>query len=463
MTTPEQIFSRDQVLHMFRASQIYLLLGAAITTIGILAAAFATLRRRFDALLLWFSLFAVLYGTRLILYHQIVWRMGPAPSDFERIATALGYLVPIPAFYFFRALNLVNRVGRILIDIVAPALGLLSLITLVIGLRHLISNINNTIVTALLIVFIVNLIRNRDASTDVRLIHRGLFVFIASALYENILGIFGSVYNVEPFAFLFVLAALGIVAGRRTLAREQQLSVIQKELEIAQRIQLSILPTQLPSSGSFRVAARYLPMTTVAGDFYDVLASAPHETGLLIADVSGHGIPAALIASMVKLAAAAERDHIAHPARLLEGMNRALCGNTQSQFVTAGYVYLNAATNELRYAAAAHPPMLLLRGDNVIEIEENGLMLAAFDFATYTTRTLPLHPDDRLVLYTDGLLEAADAAGEEFGRDRLHAQLRDTVHLPPAEAADRIIHAVQHFAAIQNDDLTILVCDHSSE
>src|SRR5262249_52425657 len=145
-----------------------------------------------------------------------------------------------------------------------------------------------------------------------------------------------------------------------------------------------ILPAEFPSSTHFRVAARYVPMASIAGDFYDYVPVDNDRAGFLIADVSGHGIPAALIASMVKLAAASQRSMAADPARFLLGMNSALLGNTQEQFVTAAYVHLDAESHELRYSAAGHPPMLLLRNSEVIGLEENGLILAAFPFAAYS-------------------------------------------------------------------------------
>ena len=230
---------------------------------------------------------------------------------------------------------------------------------------------------------------------------------MAFALWDNIAGHFGYSLRVEPYGFVVFLGALGYVAARQTLERDQQLGEIQKELEVARRIQLSILPGDFPGSHNFRVAARYVPMTSVAGDFYDFLIADDTQAGLLIADVSGHGVPAALIASMVKLAATSQRGNAANPAVLLAGMNTALCGNTQGQFVTAAYVYLNSEAGELCYSAAGHPPMLLLRNGSASEILENGLMLAAFDFATYTSAAQPLHPGDRLLLYTDGIVEAA--------------------------------------------------------
>ena len=111
---------------------------------------------------------------------------------------------------------------------------------------------------------------------------------------------------------------------------------------------------------------------------------------------------------MVKLAANSQKEDAAQPEKLLAGMNATLCGNTQSQFVTAAYAHLDAHSGELRYAAAAHLPLLLLRDGKVASIEENGLMLALFSSATYTSTTQQLKAGDRLLLYTDGIVEAED-------------------------------------------------------
>jgi sigma-B regulation protein RsbU (phosphoserine phosphatase) len=188
------------------------------------------------------------------------------------------------------------------------------------------------------------------------------------------------------------------VAARRTLQRDQRLSDIQNELEVARRIQLSILPVEFPNSPHFQAAARYVPMTSVAGDFYDYVVVGEQQAGLLIADVSGHGVPAALIASTVKLAAASQRSQAADPSEFLTGTNAALFGNIQNQFVTAAHVHLNSESRELHYSAAGHAPMLLSREGRITEIKENGLMLAAFDFAKYSNTTHPLERGDRLLL-----------------------------------------------------------------
>src|ERR1019366_631058 len=112
---------------------------------------------------------------------------------------------------------------------------------------------------------------------------------------------------------------------------------------------------------------------------------------------------------------------------------------------------LDSTSGTLRYSAAGHPPMLLLRRGNVLEIAENGLMLAAFEFATYTNVAHPLELGDRLLLYTDGLVEAANTQGEAFGQDALSEVLRQTGGLPPAAASARIISSVPRAAPSQGD------------
>jgi sigma-B regulation protein RsbU (phosphoserine phosphatase) len=338
---------------------------------------------------------------------------------------------------------------------------LLAAATFIHGESNLFHNINNVAVIAVLTALIVRSVIGGRPSHEFVVIRRGLVIFGASALWANVAGIFSiRSPKVEPFGFAVFLGTLGYVAARRTLQRDQELSEIQKELEVAQRIQLSILPAEFPKSANFRVAARYVPMTSVAGDFYDFIVADDKQAGLLIADVSGHGVPAALIASMVKLAATSQRANAANPSALLAGMNAALFGNTQNQFVTAAYVHLDSETGAFRYSAAGHPPMLLLRKGRITEIVENGLMLAAFDFAQYSNASHQLEAGDRLLLYTDGIVEAANAQGEFLGQEALFDLLQQTAALQPSDAANRIISSVQRWSATQEDDLTVLVCDY---
>jgi sigma-B regulation protein RsbU (phosphoserine phosphatase) len=463
MYAPDAQLTASQVLRTFHHDEFYLFLGAAFTTFGLISVAFAFLSRKFDAMLFWLGLFAIFYGQRVWIDLQLLALMIPPSAFFDKLRAAVSYLVPIPGFFYFDAAGFLTRFGgrKAAIVISIPLLCLFAA-TFLFGYHRRFDQINNGLIILSVTALIIQSLMLKRTDRDSVIIRRATLVFAAFVLYDNITGAWGRYDDVEPWGFAFFLATLGYVAAKRGLHRDHQFSEIQKELEIARRIQTDILPTAYPHSDHFQVAARYVPMTSVAGDFYDFLLTDPQQAGLLIADVSGHGVPAALIASMVKLAATSQRANAADPAALLSGMNAVLCGNTQNQFVTAAYVYLDVPSATLRYSAAAHPPMLLLRAGKVVEIAENGLMLAAFSFATYVTAVHPLEPGDRLVLYTDGLLEAANAEGEEFGPHRLGGLLKNTASLNTEQAADHIISSLKTWSQAQKDDLTLLICDYAS-
>jgi phosphoserine phosphatase RsbU/P len=459
--------SAGNVLSAFQSDAPYLFLGAAFVSIAFISALYAALRRTWDPLLIYFALFAAIYGLRMWIQSTLLAMLMAGSGFYRHLASGIDYIILIPAFLFFTSLGLPKQLDRIVGYAAAGVGGALAIAAFTGANASLLHLINNVVVVAGLVFFLVRSVQASRSgfenlpAADFAVIRWGLLPFFALALWVNIASVLSiSSPRLEPFGFAVFLASLGYVAARRALRRDQQLSEIQNELEVARRIQRSILPTEFRGSAQFQVTARYVPMTSVAGDFYDFVLADDHQAGLLIADVSGHGVPAALIASMVKLAAASQRLLAADPARLLAGMNSALLGNTQHQFVTAAYVHLDSHSRQLRYSAAGHPPMLLLRNGNVTEIQENGLMLAAFDFASYSNATHPLQPGDRLLLYTDGIVEASNASGDLLGQDALGQLLRKTASLPTSEAADSIISSVIKWSARQDDDLTLLVCDY---
>jgi sigma-B regulation protein RsbU (phosphoserine phosphatase) len=462
MYAPAPELTADQVLQAFRHDVPSLLFGAMIMAVGLVAVAFSEIRRKHDPILIYLAFLAGLYGLRMWMQSGM-FLMMQSWSFYPRVSSAIDFIVPIPAFFFLDAAGFLHRRTRNALYGVVVVLGLLVLATLAVGRQNIFYQINSVLIIAALTTLVLISMSRRSVDRDAVIIRRGLLIFAAFIFWENFRNLLGiSLPNIEPIGFVAFLVALGYVAARQTLQRDLQLSEIQKELEVARRIQLSILPAAFPDSASFRVAARYVPMTSVAGDFYDFLVADAKQAGLLIADVSGHGVPAALIASMVKVAATSQHANAADPARLLAGMNAVLCGNTQDQFVTAAYVHLDSTSRTLQYSAAGHPPMLLLRKGEVFEIVENGLMLAAFESATYTNASQPLESGDRLLLYTDGLIEAANAKGDFFGQDALSALLRQTAALSPSAASDQIVSAVQRWSgsASQDDDLTVLICDY---
>jgi phosphoserine phosphatase RsbU/P len=283
----------------------------------------------------------------------------------------------------------------------------------------------------------------------------GIFV-----IYNNIRGwlhVGGADYEFVGFAIF--LCSLGYLVAYRSLRTEEALLAISNELEIARRIQTSILPEQMPELAGFRVAARYVPMTQVAGDFYDFLVVDDRRVGLLIADVSGHGVPAALVASMVKVAIAAQAEHAADPAKVMSGLNSVLAGKLQGQFVTAAYLFLDLEKGTGSYSAAGHPPLLHYRAadDAVHGVVENGLILGIMPFATYETKALNVSSGDRFLLYTDGVLEA-DKSGEEFGEARVKNLMQEST--TAEDICRSVTAAVSAWSkGVAGDDITIVAVD----
>jgi serine phosphatase RsbU (regulator of sigma subunit) len=274
-------------------------------------------------------------------------------------------------------------------------------------------------------------------------------------------------YIHKPFSPAVVAARvhthLALRETRETL--ERQLLTIRSELDRAREIQRSILPRKIPALAGLDIAARYLPMSEVAGDYYDFLLLDENRLGILVADVSGHGMPAALIASMLKIAFAAQAGGADDPAAVLLGLNRALCGSFQGHFVTAAYALIDTAKRTVRYAGAGHPPLLLRsqqRGDSRYVLE-NGLFLGSFPTANYSNIEEPFEEGDWLILYTDGLTETRNNEHDLFGEHRLREFVQGAVENSADLMADCLLERLGTWSGRTavgdpEDDLTLLAC-----
>jgi phosphoserine phosphatase RsbU/P len=249
----------------------------------------------------------------------------------------------------------------------------------------------------------------------------------------------------------------------------RQLVEINTELEMARQIQLSILPSSTPKISGLDIVARYIPMTSVAGDFYDFIVVDEKHVGILIADVSGHGLPAALIASMLQVALTAQVRHASEPGKVLAGLNQALCGKFQHNFVTAAYVYVDLEENIVNYGGAGHPPLLLWRKSTArsSQLLENGLVMGQFEEATYDSLQVPIEPGDRFFLYTDGILESANPAQEEFGTERFMKFMESNNKLPAGPFADALLLELARWLEQppgegHKDDISLLAVDFTA-
>jgi serine phosphatase RsbU (regulator of sigma subunit) len=272
-------------------------------------------------------------------------------------------------------------------------------------------------------------------------------------------------YIHKPFSPAVVKARihthLVLREAREQLAR--QLLSINNELEMAREIQASILPHEIPQISGTEIAARYLPMMSVAGDLYDFILVDNKHLGILVADVSGHGLPAALIASMLKAALSAQSAHAFDPARVLTGLNQSLCGKFKRHFATAAYVFLDMETKSMSYAGAGHPPLLLWHKSAGIasEVLENGPPLGLFPEATYSVVDLPVESGDRAILYTDGIPETTSPSEQEFGADLLKGFLESNYNLGADVFADLLLDELSGWSEHpkgegQQDDMTLL-------
>ncbi len=242
---------------------------------------------------------------------------------------------------------------------------------------------------------------------------------------------------------------------------------MRSELLLARTIIGDLLPGAPPRVPGLEFGLRYEPSGEIGGDYYDfVLFREPNRLGLVLADISGHGVPAALLMTMFKMRANEAFRSLTHPAECLSVLNRALARDFPADsFVSAFYVVVDTSRPELTYAKASNEPALLLRPGREPQFLDRGTgsALAAFDpevfgEAAYTQHTIPLEPGDTLLMYTDGLIEAVDASNRMLRLEGLVQWLKEEGDLAPQALADRLIERARAYAQDSElpDDITIL-------
>jgi len=236
---------------------------------------------------------------------------------------------------------------------------------------------------------------------------------------------------------------------------------LERELQVAAEIQLSILPDQLPSVEGFDFGARILPARHVGGDFYDVFSNGADQIGVVIGDVADKGIPSALFMARAHALIMAEADTDLSPAVVLSLVNRHITHLEKSaQFVTALYGILNSVTGVFSYARAGHEPPLILFPDGKLERVPHGpgMALGLWDAITLDEHTVMLEPDSTLVLFTDGMMDCRDLNGVSFGLERINAALSGLVGLSAQQVCDRLFDALMEYqgGAKQDDDVTLV-------
>jgi serine phosphatase RsbU (regulator of sigma subunit) len=238
---------------------------------------------------------------------------------------------------------------------------------------------------------------------------------------------------------------------------------MKQELEHAREIQLSMLPRTSPENDCFEVASVSLPATEVGGDYYDYFTVSDDEQAIVVGDVAGHGVASGLVLSGVRSCLHLLSDQMRSPASVIDRLHATLRHTTaRRMFMTMGFLIIDCEARSASFACAGHPPMLHWHAasQTVDEVGRGALPLGTPMTSSYAEHRLTLEPDDVLLLYTDGVSETANEAGELFGYERLHASFAEAAVSPSAtRIRDALLRTLWSYKgdAEQIDDVTIVV------
>jgi sigma-B regulation protein RsbU (phosphoserine phosphatase) len=262
---------------------------------------------------------------------------------------------------------------------------------------------------------------------------------------------------VQFFASAAALSIAKALLHRQVLERQR----IEDQLQVAREVQSGLLPGSPPDLPGYDIAAVNLPTHAIGGDYYDYVRLDGGRFGIVVADVSGKGIPAALIMATFRAALRTEiRRRASLPAVAARLNGAVLEFKDAARFVTAVCTVLEAASGRLTYVNCGHNPPLLLRGGGGREtLRRGGAALGLFAGERFRAGTVDLEFGDSLVLYTDGVVEPADARDEEFGAGRLEAAIRAASGRPASEVLRSVLEATRAFSGRDryDDDFTLVV------
>lgn len=236
---------------------------------------------------------------------------------------------------------------------------------------------------------------------------------------------------------------------------------LERELEVAREIQESMLPREMPRLPGFDFAARMVPAQAVGGDFFDFIPLGDARLGIVVGDVSGKGVPAALFMALTRSLLRAEATRGVQPVEVLDHVNQHLLEmNETGMFVTVLYGVLDRHTRQFAYIRAGHELPLVVDARAQLTTPELGIgqPLGVFDSPRFDEQAIALPPSSLLLVYTDGITEAMDVAGKLFGMGRLEVALQDIRQAPVETAADSLLQRVASYrgTAAQADDMTLV-------
>ncbi|MEP6706474.1 MAG: GAF domain-containing SpoIIE family protein phosphatase [Pyrinomonadaceae bacterium] len=286
---------------------------------------------------------------------------------------------------------------------------------------------------------------------------------------DEVIGVFDlesdqyNAYSEDDLQVLMMLASQVAIIIEKVMLHEQLIEKkrLEGQLEVARQVQLELLPASDPVLEGFDISAYNFPTEEVSGDYYDWVRIHNDEIGIVVADVSGKGVPAALLMAFLRASLRAAT-HIGYSPHIsMSKVNYLLWESIErNQFVTAFYGLLDASNRTLAYTNAGHnPPLLMDAEGNAKFIDRGGVPLGMFRDTRYYEYYLTIEPGQLLLLYTDGVTEANNPEGEEYGSDRLVRAMKDGRHLSARALIDFIQHDVIEWTAGlgATDDITFFV------
>lgn len=316
----------------------------------------------------------------------------------------------------------------------------------------------------------------RDMAADERVLypeeakHEGIVSsMIAGMIYKDRpIGVI-RVYTAESHDFseferklLESIASQAAVAIENARLQEEALEKdrLERQVQIAAEVQRRMMPARPPKIGRLDVAALYVPCFELGGDFYDFIPLGDHSLGITVADVVGKGLPASLLMASVRAAMRAQADNVYDLDEIVSRVNKSMSLDMRSnEFITLWYGVLDYTSRQLTYCSAGHEPAILVRGGEMRELAVGGMVIGVDPEQHYDKEVVQLQKDDVLWIYTDGVPDAMNYAGDKFGKQRMRESLLKYIHEPAEQICRQMLWETRRFVGLnrRTDDTTIVV------
>jgi sigma-B regulation protein RsbU (phosphoserine phosphatase) len=273
----------------------------------------------------------------------------------------------------------------------------------------------------------------------------------------------GATFSEDDQRLLAIIATQSaqVVENARLYEQEQALIRMQEEVRLASNIQSELLPKESPRVPGYVIVGRTIPAQTVGGDYFDFIPIDLYRIAISVGDVSGKGLPASLLMANLQATLRGQTLLNVPPKQCLERANRLLFQSTSPEkFATLFYGILDAEHHRFSYSNAGHDhPLVLRSGHEPLRLDQGGIPLAMMEESSYDEETVEVQPGDLIVMYSDGITEAMNAAEEQFTEKRVAEVLRQHQHEDPEQLLESLVTAAKEHAGAtpQSDDMTVVV------